>query len=189
MRALAVLVAVLALAGCGTAAQPPAPPATTPTDAAADRPRLTLRIPDLAVDTGLTELHRNAAGALEPPPVTRPQVVGYYADGVLPGERGPGLIAGHVSGRPEGTDHSVPGVFARLGELRVGARVTVERDGLPLTFAVYRTGTFPKDAFPTGEVYGDTALPELRLVTCGGAFDPAARSYRDNVIAFARLVP
>lgn len=185
----ALVAAVLACAGCGTAAPASPPPPAASAGPAAAGPRLTLRIPDLAVDATLSELHRDAAGALEAPPVTQPQVAGYYAEGVLPGDRGPGLIAGHVSGRPEGADHSVPGVFARLGELRVGGRVTVDRDGLPLTFEVYRTGTFPKDAFPTGEVYGDTALPELRLVTCGGTFDPAAHSYRDNVIAFARLVP
>ena len=38
------------------------------------------------------------------------------------------------------------------------------------------------------EVYGDTAGPELRLITCGGDFDDAARSYRDNTVVFARLV-
>ena len=46
---------------------------------------------------------------------------------------------------------------------------------------------FSKSAFPTAEVYGNTAGPELRLVTCGGDFDRAAHSYRDNVVVFARM--
>jgi hypothetical protein len=33
-----------------------------------------------------------------------------------------------------------------------------------------------------------TDSPELRLITCGGAFDTATRSYRDNVVVYARLV-
>ena len=41
--------------------------------------------------------------------------------------------------------------------------------------------------FPTDEVYYPTLTPRLRLVTCGGSFDPVAHSYRSNVIVFARL--
>jgi hypothetical protein len=46
----------------------------------------------------------------------------------------------------------------------------------------------PKDAFPTERVYGNTDAPELRLITCGGEFDRDERSYRDNIIAFARII-
>jgi hypothetical protein len=31
------------------------------------------------------------------------------------------------------------------------------------------------------------AWPELRLITCGGTFDRARGSYRDNLVVFARL--
>jgi sortase (surface protein transpeptidase) len=119
--------------------------------------------------------------------VTEPHVAGWYAEGVTPGDVGPALVAGHVSGRPDGATTSVPGVFARLGTLREGDRVTVDRDGTPATFEVYRIAAFAKDAFPTGDVYANTDGPELRLVTCGGELDRAAHSYRDNLIVFARL--
>jgi hypothetical protein len=49
--------------------------------------------------------------------------------------------------------------------------------------------TFPKSRFPTAAVYGPTPDAELRLVTCGGTFDPATGHYLSNVIAFAVLVP
>jgi hypothetical protein len=45
-----------------------------------------------------------------------------------------------------------------------------------------------KSAFPTRAVYGRTRGQALRLVTCAGPFDPARRSYRDNLIVFARGV-
>jgi hypothetical protein len=48
--------------------------------------------------------------------------------------------------------------------------------------------TYPKDRFPTDEVYGDTAGAELRLITCGGAFDRGAGSYTDNVVVDAVLI-
>jgi hypothetical protein len=37
-------------------------------------------------------------------------------------------------------------------------------------------------------VYGAIDYAGLRLITCGGAFDTRARSYVDNIIAFAELV-
>jgi len=43
----------------------------------------------------------------------------------------------------------------------------------------------PKSRFPTDLVFAPTLEPSLRLVTCGGSFDRATGSYRDNVIVFA----
>jgi hypothetical protein len=50
---------------------------------------------------------------------------------------------------------------------------------------VLGTDQYPKNEFPTEAVYGPTPDAELRLITCGGTFDRAARSYRDNVIVYA----
>jgi hypothetical protein len=55
------------------------------------------------------------------------------------------------------------------------------------TFIIDRIEKYPKDHFPTDEVYGSTSLRALRLITCGGQFDPATKSYRDNIVVFARL--
>jgi hypothetical protein len=82
-----------------------------------------------------------------------------------------------------------PAVFYRLGALLPGDTVEVTRaDGTVATFQVYRIAEYDKDAFPTMTVYGATRNPELRLITCGGVFDPATRSYLDNIVAYARLV-
>jgi hypothetical protein len=56
-----------------------------------------------------------------------------------------------------------------------------------LTFTVGRTYAVEKTAFPTDLVYAPTPVSELRLVTCGGDFDRAVGSYRDNVIVEAVL--
>ncbi len=78
-------------------------------------------------------------------------------------------------------------MFARLHEMTVGDSAAVTRsDGTSVRFTAYRVERFSKSAFPTEEVYGNTEGPELRLVTCGGDFDRAAHSYRDNVVVFAR---
>jgi len=77
-------------------------------------------------------------------------------------------------------------VFFELGAVQPGDEVEVGRaDGTVAVFAVDRVERQPKDDFPTIEVYGNTSDAQLRLITCGGAFDSAARSYEDNVIVFA----
>ena len=43
--------------------------------------------------------------------------------------------------------------------------------------------------FPTDAVYGELDHPGLRLITCGGAFDPGERSHTDDIVVFADLVP
>jgi hypothetical protein len=79
-------------------------------------------------------------------------------------------------------------VFFHLRDVAVGDPVSVVRaDGTTLRFTVTGVARYPKDAFPTAAVYAPTAGPELRLITCGGVFDRATRSYLDNVVVYAAL--
>lgn len=81
-----------------------------------------------------------------------------------------------------------PAVFFDLGALTPGDTVTVRRaDGVPATFTVDSVKSYPKTAFPTELVYGPSDRPSLRVVTCGGQFDAAAKSYPDNIVVFATL--
>jgi sortase (surface protein transpeptidase) len=178
--------------GVGDAPQPPAtgpprrPTGGAPGSAAAPRPLprsapVDLRIPAIGVRTGLVPLGLGPAGALQVP--SDFALAGWYVLGPTPGEPGPAVIAGHVD------SYRGPAVFFRLSALRPGDLVRVaERDGLVAVFRVYAVGRYPKTAFPTGQVYANTAAPELRLITCGGTFDRSVRSYTDNVVVYARLV-
>ena len=62
-------------------------------------------------------------------------------------------------------------------------------DGSRVVFDVYAVERYAKADFPTEAVYGATEGAELRLVTCGGAFDEKTRSYQDNVVVYARQAP
>ncbi|HEU4349375.1 MAG TPA: class F sortase [Actinoplanes sp.] len=144
-------------------------------------PPVRLRIPALRVDSRLDRLGLQPDGAIAVP--ERPEIAGWYAGGPRPGQAGPAVILGHVDSR------TGPGIFARLGTVRPGARVHVERaDGTSVTFRITGVSRVPKTRFPTGPVYAPTLDPALRLVTCGGTFDRTRGSYRDNVIAYADLV-
>jgi sortase (surface protein transpeptidase) len=153
-------------------AAPVARSAATPTKVA---------IPAIGVDAGLEDLHRGAAGELDPP--TGWDDAGWFSDGIVPGEVGPAVIAGHVDSPTSAA------VFFRLDELVAGDRIAVTMsDGSTRTFVVDRTERAAKKAFPTSDVYGTTPTPTLRLITCDGTFDTATGHYTDNLVVFADLV-
>jgi sortase (surface protein transpeptidase) len=136
-------------------------------------------IPTIAVSAEVEPLHRAADGTLDVPPHWND--VGWYADGVVPGQRGPAVIVGHVDSARNG-----PAVFYRLPKLRHGDNVLVETsDGHNHRFVVDTTHAFAKTSFPTDLVYGPTPLAELRLITCTGSFDRATRNYTENLVVTA----
>lgn len=139
-----------------------------------------LRVPSIGVDTSLMGLGLQRDGTMEVPPDG--EIAGWYTKAPTPGELGPAVIAAHVDWKGD------PGTFYELDELAPGDGVWVERqDGAAAKFVVTKVEQHPKDAFPTDAVYGDIDHAGLRLITCGGDFDEEARSYRDNIIAYARL--
>jgi sortase (surface protein transpeptidase) len=186
-----LLVAVLVAAGCSVApaqpaAPPPSPVSTTPVAGgprplppAADVRPVRLRIPAIGVDAAaLVPLGLGGDHELEAP--ARFEDVGWYAAGPVPGDPGPAVIAAHVDSR------SGPAPFFRLRDLRDGDQVFVARsDGQETRFVVDTVQRYPKNAFPTDAVYGPAPGSALRLITCGGSFDAAKRSYRDNIVVYA----
>ena len=81
------------------------------------------------------------------------------------------------------------GVFFRLNTLKAGDDVFVKRaDGTTAEFRVTEVQTYLKDHFPTQTVYGPTPDAELRLITCGGAFDSVSRHYLSNIVVYATQV-
>ena len=205
LKALGALVLILALGSCAVpstqrVADPagprpgidvPATPPEAPGFEVADAPRqvtvqgpasppVRLTIPAIRVATPLLRLGRERDGSMQvPADFAR---AGWFAEGLSPGQVGPAVIAGHVDSK------TGPAVFFRLRELRPGDTVQVERaDGARLQFVVEQARSFPKATFPTAEVFGPAPWAALRLVTCGGDFDRARGSYRDNLVVFARL--
>jgi hypothetical protein len=195
--ARAVLVLGLVIAGRGVGSAPPQPDASAASSdngvywySDEDRPApplptakpLRVRIPSIGVDAPLTALSLDSGGRLQPPPESRRNLAGWYADGTAPGSAGPAIIAGHVDNA-----HG-PAVFYGLGSLQRGDTVDVLRsDHRTAVFLVDDVAVFPKNAFPDQRVYGPTSLAVLRLITCGGGYR-AGQGYLGNVVVFAHLV-
>jgi hypothetical protein len=189
LAVIAVLVTTTLAGASAVTRQPsPASPATRPAlaadafqsvrtyPAAVDPVRL--RVPALGLDGPLQRLGRRPDGSVAVP--DRPDVAGWYKEGPRPGQPGPAVILGHVDSR------SGPGVFVDLAGLTAGTALLVDRaDGSTVRFQVTAVARVPKIRFPTSAVYAPTLQPTLRLVTCGGSFNHARGSYRDNVIVFA----
>ena len=154
-------------------------PASLETAPQAARP-VWLSVPAIGVRTRLVDLGLNSSGTLQVPASTA--VAGWFTGSPRPGAVGSAVIAGHVD------SYTGPGIFFWLRTLRPGDRVYVGRaDGTMAVFTVTSVRMYAKDQFPTAAVYGAVPDAELRLITCGGVFDRALRSYLSNVVVSARL--
>jgi hypothetical protein len=177
-------------------APPPTPPAWV-ADASADgnvavstakplarsEPRV-LVIPKIKVWARIEALGLRPDGGAGIPSLNSPRLTSWFDRGPAPGQRGTAAIFGHVDAHRVG-----PAVFYKLGALRPGDLVYVTlQDRAVAIFRVYAIATYPKSAFPTAVVYRYTRSPSLRLITCGGAFDPRTHHYLSNVVVFASYV-
>ncbi len=200
-RGTTAIAAVTAVALCsglwllhnGTAPHPPPQPtaAQAHPDPAARRPSAApalppsppdrIRIPTIRVGAPLMGLGLTPSGSLDVPPAERENLAGWYESGTTPGERGTAIVAGHVD-NAEG-----PAVFYRLGALKKGATVEVDRrDGSTAVFTVDAVEVYDTHAFPDEKVYGAARRPELRVITCGGGWSRST-GYQGNVVVFAHL--
>lgn len=131
--------------------------------------------------TEVTDLGLREDNSLDVP--SDAATVGWYDRSSSPGTVGPAVMAGHVNYSGE------DGTFATLKDVKKDDTVEVHRkDGTTAVFRVDEVGQYDKDAFPTDTVYGPTSDAEIRLITCGGVFNSARRSYDDNIVVFGRIV-
>ncbi len=195
-------VSALALTGCATpgagdapplpppavtAAAAPAPASAAPSAAAAEPAAaaapVRIRVGDIAVDAPVVPVGVDPAGQMEVP--VDVSTVGWYRFGPGPGAAaGSSVLSGHVDDRVQGR-----GAFYALTDLAEGDRVEVDlADGGVVAYEVTRVERIDKDQLPVDQLFARDGAPVLTLVTCGGEFDSARRSYRLNVVVTAEPV-
>lgn len=144
---------------------------------------VSLDVPAIGVHSDLLTLGLNPDNSVEVPPLGPLSQAGWYEQSPTPGQAGPAIVLGHIDSARYG-----PGVFFKLGALVPGDPIEVTRaDHTVAVFTVDRVESYPKTGFPSLQIYGNTPNAQLRLITCGGVFDRAARSYENNIVAFATL--
>ena len=99
-----------------------------------------------------------------------------WRDGVVPGQAGSAVLAGHTwsEGR---------GVFDRLGRLEVGDRVVVGRNRFEVT-SVRRVTRMSRSE--VASLFSDRGPARLVLITCGDR-DDTTGVYRSRILVSARM--
>ena len=160
---------------------PSAEPAAEPSHPRFDALPARVRVPTIDVDHPLIPVGLNPDGSMEIPHDV--QEIGWYrVQGVLPGDDGTAVLAGHVDSRSQG-----PGAFYDLRHLDTGDQVTVSDGDQQQEWVVTARRSYDKNTIPIEDIFLDHGEPRLVLITCGGAFDRTARSYRDNIVVYAEL--
>lgn len=109
-----------------------------------------------------------------------PRVIGWYEFGPAPASgTGSVVLAGHLDSLRFGV-----GPLVRLRDVEVGDPVEVlSSDGVTSTYRVVRVERFDQQALPA-EIFARTGPERLRVVTCGGAYDPET-GYEKNLVVTA----
>ena len=197
--------AALAVASAGPATALPAPappPEPSPTSTAAPKPKPTakptvplprkvasprrLSVPALGIDTKIYQVGLDRRkNVVIPEDIRR---VGWYRLGVPPGvDRGNAVIVGHRDSATQGS-----GALFGIEGIPLGSTITVtDQDGTPHEFIVDSVELIDKSLLPAEapRIFARTGDYRLVLITCGGAFDEAARSYLSNVVITALPAP
>lgn len=140
-------------------------------------------IPAIDVRSRLLHLGVNADGSMQVPSLTTSAgEAAWFKYSATPGQIGASVIEGHVD------NYLGPAVFFRLGALRPGDTVDVTlADGVTAIFRVTGVREYPKDKFPARVIYSSADYAALRLITCGGTFDPVTGHYLSSTVVFASL--
>lgn len=115
-----------------------------------------------------------------------PRILGWYRFGPAPGatgSTGSAVLAGHLDSERFGV-----GPLVRLRDVQVGERIDVRLvGGERREYAVTTVERFDRFQIPDA-LFARTGPALLRVITCGGDYDPS-RGYEQNVVVTARPLP
>ncbi len=139
-----------------------------------------LRIPRLGIDAPVIPVGVDAKGNMAVP--ARPEDVGWFAPGALPGQSGSAVFAGHLD-----TVLRTRGVFWNLHLLQPGDEIQVETgSGQTLHFRVISSRTYPYDRAPLQEIFSASGARLVNLITCNGTWEGA--TYERRLVVSAAFV-
>lgn len=141
---------------------------------------VSVRIPDIGLDASVIPVGVDEQSQFDVPEA---DTIGWYRYGSAPGGDGSAVLAAHVdyAGRA--------GAFFNLSELQTGELLEVEMtDGSVLSYRVTNNVLYDKVGLPADDLFRKEGDHVLTLITCGGTFDAAERSYNGNVVVTAEPV-
>ncbi|MES2315373.1 MAG: class F sortase [Patescibacteria group bacterium] len=141
---------------------------------------VTLSIPKINVQAKITDVGITSRGNMGTP--TNYSDVGWYRYGILPGQLGSAVMAGHVD-----NGLSLPGVFSNLKDLSIGDDVYVATvGGERLHFIVSAVDTYDFNDKGTN-VFKEKDAKLLRLITCTGSWVSQYKTHDKRLVVTAVL--
>jgi len=139
-----------------------------------------LLIPTIGVNAEIQYVGVNDKGEMEVP--SNITDVGLFKFGVIPGQTGSAVIAGHFNG-----ENNQEGVFANLNKLKAGDKLSIEdKTGKSITFIVQKKELY--DSGYADDVFNQSGDAHLNLVTCDGLWDEAKKSYTKRLVIFSDIL-
>lgn len=138
-----------------------------------------LKIPKIKVDTIIEPVGLTADGAVGVP--KGPVNAGWFDLGPRPGDMGSAVIVGHYGRWKNG----VATVFNNLAKLEVGDKIYIaDKKGLSTVFIVREFKIYSPDEETLGVFDSSDGQAHLNLITCGGVWSQAAKSYDQRLVVF-----
>ena len=137
-----------------------------------------LIIPSISLNVRIQGVGVNAQGAMAVPSGAS-KLVGWYKNGVVPGQTGSAVIDAHVFA-----------AFSKLKYLKPGADVyVITTDGTRLHFVVSKAKTFALATLsPQQQLFRSTLSADLNLITCAGSLTSDHSTYDHRLIVYTTLV-
>jgi len=140
-----------------------------------------LCIPSVHLSTSIIPIHLSEDGHLQVPKSS--EVAGLYVDGILPGENGNAIVAGHVD------NYTGPAIFYPLKHLKPGSFVLLfDQNNQYLKYEVLEVQSYYTQEAPLDKIFGDTPEKQLNLITCTGKYDRKKKEHEKRLIVYTRLV-
>ncbi|MFF0201433.1 class F sortase [Streptomyces sp. NPDC005017] len=167
-------------------------PSTPRADVSADGPGRSPAVPaQVAGPRTLTLARLGVTAPIDPVAVSDdgqvevpddPRRVGWYRFSPPPGSKqGSAVLVGHVDSDGRGL-----GVLVALNDVRSGDQVLVERaDGSTVEYRVTARRAIDKSALAGSGAFQREGPAVLTLITCTGAYLPAAGGYQQNLVVTA----
>jgi hypothetical protein len=142
-------------------------------------PPVRVRIGSAGLDSAVKPVGVSRDGQMALP--ADPKVLGWYSFGPPPGGgSGSVVLAGHLDSTRFGI-----GPLVGLREVDPGDEVGVTRsDGTRGRYTVVDVHRYPKQALPSA-LFARTGPERLRIITCGGDFQPGNGGYQENLVVTA----
>lgn len=136
-----------------------------------------VRIADISLEAPVITVGVDAQNDFDVPAA---DTVGWYQYSSTPGGPGTTVLAAHVDYAGE------EGAFFHLEDVAVGDLLEVEMaSGDVMIYEVVESVLYDRTELPAEDLFRKDGPSTLQLITCGGDFDPTARSYRGNLVVTA----